>query len=88
MSGPGDPAPPTFAFTVTRAAHGVRADTFLHRHLRNHSPARLSRAALTGAVTLADGAPVGPAGGSRRATRSSSAPATRRTGPRTRTPPR
>ena len=60
MSGPGDPAPPTFAFTVTRAAHGVRADTFLHRHLRNHSPARLSRAALTGAVTLADGTPVGP----------------------------
>ena len=53
---PGGP----LAFTVTRPLHGVRVDTFLHKHLRNHSPARLSRAATTGHVTLADGAPVGP----------------------------
>ncbi len=42
------------------ASHGVRVDTFLHKHFRNHSPARLSRAATTGGVTLIDGAPVGP----------------------------
>ena len=48
------------AFTVTDASHGVRVDTFLHRHLRNHSPARLARCVLTGGVTLVDGAPVWP----------------------------
>ncbi|MFH5804884.1 RluA family pseudouridine synthase [Alienimonas sp. DA493] len=35
-------------------------DTFLHKHFRNHSPARLSRTATTGGVTLDDGTPVGP----------------------------
>ena len=38
----------------------MRVDTFLHKHFRNHSPARLSRVAMTGGVTLIDGAPVGP----------------------------
>ena len=38
----------------------MRVDTFLHRHLRNHSPARLSRVALTGGVTLENGEPAGP----------------------------
>ncbi|NNJ24872.1 RluA family pseudouridine synthase [Alienimonas chondri] len=38
----------------------MRVDTFLHKHFRNHSPARLSRTATTGGVTLDDGAPVGP----------------------------
>ena len=51
---------PAYRFAVTAASHGVRVDTFLHRHLRNHSPARLARVALTGGVTFDDGAPVGP----------------------------
>ncbi|QDT17334.1 RluA family pseudouridine synthase [Alienimonas californiensis] len=38
----------------------MRVDTFLHKHFRNHSPARLSRTATTGGVTLDDGTPVGP----------------------------
>ena len=55
------PAPPRpVRLTVTAADAGVRVDTFLHRHLRNHSPARLARLALAGAVTLADGRPVTP----------------------------
>ena len=48
------------AFTVTDASHGVRVDSFLHRHLRNHSPARLARLVAAGGVTLIDGAPVWP----------------------------
>ena len=52
--------PPAFPLTVPAGDAGVRVDSFLHARFRNHSPARLSRVALTGGVTQPNGVPVTP----------------------------
>ncbi len=46
------PASPTFEFLVEEYLHGVRIDTFLGRHFRNHSTWRLMRLVRAGLVTI------------------------------------
>ena len=52
--------PEPLRFTVPAGSQGVRVDSFLHRCLRNHSPARLARVVAAGGVTREDGRPVDP----------------------------